>query len=208
MHTLDHVLPVWDATRIERRVISAPIATTYDAMLTSDLRDAAVESWLVRALFALRSGFERAVAFVRRREFHDPSAPDQLMLDHIPSQGNWVRLGEEPGREFVFGAAGRFWNGETEGLPTDRKRFIWLEGRGLARIGCHMLLTPLDDTHTLVEYEARTRTTDPETREAFLKYWLVVSPFVGVVMRAMLRVIEHKAEALRPPLFAHPTAAA
>ena len=54
MHTLDHVLPVWDATRIERRVISAPIATTYDAMLTSDLRDAAVESWLVRALFALR----------------------------------------------------------------------------------------------------------------------------------------------------------
>ena len=208
MNTLDHVLPVWDAKRIERRIVSAPITTTYDAMLTSDFRDAASESRLVGALFAIRTGVERVLAFVRRRPFREPPTPDQLTLDRIPAQGQWVRLGEEPGREFVFGAAGRFWNGETEWLPTDRKRFIWLEGRGLARIGCHMLLTPLDDTHTLVEYEARTRTTDPETREAFLKYWLIVSPFVGIVMRAMLRVIERKAEALRGPLFAAPTVAA
>lgn len=199
MTALDYVLPVWDATRIERRVVNAPLATTYDAVISSDFLDAVRRSRIVRTLFAMRSAGERLIARIRRRPFTEPPAPPHLMLRDIPSQGEWVRLGEDRPNEFVFGVVGKFWNGETAWLETDRKRFIFLEEPGLARIGCHMMLTPVDDTHTLVEYEARTRTTDPKSRESFLKYWTVVSPFVGVVMRSTLKVIEQNAVAARGP---------
>jgi hypothetical protein len=46
---------------------------------------------------------------------------------------------------------------------------------------------------TLVSYEARTAATDPASRRAFLRYWRVVSPGVGVVMRSLLRVVAREA---------------
>lgn len=199
MNSLDYVLPVWDATRVERRIVDAPLATAYEAVMTSDFLDAARNSRFVRALFAMRTAGERLVAWVRRRPFAEPPAPATLTLKAMPSQGEWVKLEEDRPREFVFGVVGRFWNGETAWIETDRKRFIWLDEPGLARIGCHMMLTPTADGRTLVEYEARTRTTDPKSRESFLRYWGLVSPFVGVVMRSTLRVIEQNALAMRVP---------
>ena len=199
MNSLDYVLPVWDATRVERRIVDAPLATAYEAVMTSDFLDAARKNRLVRALFAVRSAAERFVAWVRHRPFAEPTAPPTRTLKDIPSQGEWVKLEEDRPREFVFGVVGRFWNGETAWIQTDRKRFIWLDQPGLARIGCHLMLTPTADGRTLVEYEARTRTTDPKSRESFLRYWGLMSPFVGVVMRSTLRVIEQNALAMRVP---------
>lgn len=199
MTSLDYVLPVWDAARVERHVINAPIATAYEAVLTSDFLEAVKGSRVVRALFAMREAAERVVAFVRRRPFVQPPAPPRLTLKDIPLHGEWVRLEEDRPREFVFGVVGKFWSGETIWIETDRKRFMMIEQPGYARIGCHLMLTPLDDSHTLVEYEARTRTTDDASREPFLRYWRVVSPFVGIVMRSTLRVIERTAMTLRMP---------
>jgi hypothetical protein len=196
MTSLDHVLPVWDATRVERRIINAPLATAYEAVMTSDFVDAVRSSRIVRALFAMRLAAERAIAFVQGRQFTELEEPSKLTLEDMPSRGEWVRLEEDRPREFVFGVVGRFRAGETTWIKTDRERFTTLERPGLARIGCHFLLTPVDQGRTLVEYEARTRTTDPESRKSFLRYWRVVSPFMGVVMRSTLRVIERTAGAL------------
>ena len=38
-------------------------------------------------------------------------------------------------------------------------------------------------------YEARTAATDAASRRGFQRYWRVVAPFVGIVMRAQLSVI-------------------
>ena len=46
------------------------------------------------------------------------------------------------------------------------------------------------DTRTLLSYEARTEATDETARRAFLRYWTLVSPGVGIVMRSLLSVIE------------------
>jgi hypothetical protein len=199
MTSLDYVLPVWDATRVERRLINAPIATAYEAVLTSDFLEAVKSSWVVRALFATRSAVERVVAFVRRRPFVQPPAPPTLTLKDIPARGEWVRLNEDRPREFVFGVVGKFWSGETMWIETDRTRFMTIDQPGFARIGCHLMLTAVDASHTLVEYEARTRTTDDASREPFLRYWRIVSPFVGIVMRSTLRVIDRTAMAMRMP---------
>jgi hypothetical protein len=46
---------------------------------------------------------------------------------------------------------------------------------------------------TLLSYEARTQATDEAARRAFLRYWSLVSPGVGVVMRSALAVIAQEA---------------
>lgn len=190
---LDHLVPVWDAQRVERRVISVPLVTAYDAALETDFLDAVRQSRIVRALFAMRSAWERTVAFIQRRPFNEPPAPAALRLADLPTSGEWVRLDAERPSEFAFGVTGRFWAGETKWLETDRTRFRHLETPGLARIGCHLQFRAITDDRTEVEYMTRTRTTDPASRESFLKYWMVVSPFVGFVMRATLRAIERDA---------------
>ena len=40
----------------------------------------------------------------------------------------------------------------------------------------------------------RTVTTDPESRQRFLRYWWLVRPFVAHIMRASLRTIRADAE--------------
>ena len=50
-------------------------------------------------------------------------------------------------------------------------------------------LRPYGDHRTLLTYEARTQATDDAARNAFLRYWRVVTPGVGIVMRAALALM-------------------
>ncbi|MDH3247861.1 MAG: hypothetical protein OEQ47_02815, partial [Acidimicrobiia bacterium] len=47
---------------------------------------------------------------------------------------------------------------------------------------------------SIVTYEARTAMTDDDSRERFGRYWTVVSPFVGTIMRAVLRTVDERLE--------------
>jgi hypothetical protein len=190
---LDHLLPVWDAQRVERRVIPVPIAQAYDAAMRTDFLDAVRDSRVVRTLFALRSSAERVVAFLRRRPFQEPPPPTRLRLMDLPATGDWVRLGADRPREFAFGVAGRFWAGSTTWVPMDSDAFTSFTTTGFARIGCHLYFTSLGSGRTQVSYVARTRANDPKSREGFLNYWMFVAPFVGFVMRVTLRAIERTA---------------
>jgi hypothetical protein len=114
-------------------------------------------------------------------------------LVDLPTSGEWIRLNESRPDEFVFGVAGRFWSGETSWLAMNREAFRTFETPGYARIGCHLQFTALGPNQTQVEYVARTRTSDPRSREQFLLYWMFVSPFVGLIMRMTLRAIERTA---------------
>ena len=44
-----------------------------------------------------------------------------MRLEEMPDHGDWVKLAEEPEREIVFGAIGRFW-GSRDRLGADRGR--------------------------------------------------------------------------------------
>jgi hypothetical protein len=45
----------------------------------------------------------------------------------------------------------------------------------------------------LLSYEARTQATDETASRAFLRYWTLVSPRVGAVMRSLLALIAREA---------------
>jgi hypothetical protein len=186
---LDKQMPDWDVTRIERRVIDATPEKVFDAALNTDFVDAVRHSRGVQVLFAMRAVAERVATAVRRRP-PVRAAAATLRVGALPLRGEWVTLGQDWPNEIAFGAIGRFWAGETKWLISDASVFGSFEQPGFAKIACHFAFRRLGDGRTLVTYEARTKATDATSRRAFLRYWHLVSPFVGVVMRSMLATID------------------
>jgi hypothetical protein len=187
---LDDVMPTWDATRREHRTVSLPPASVFGAARHADFLDAVKDHLAVRAMFAVRAGFERIVG---SGETKPPEEPEHLRLGDLPTTGDWVLLGEREPEEIVFGVVGRFWGGETSWEQIDAKDFAGFDRTGFAKIACNVSLRPYGDGETLLSYEARTLATDAVARKAFLRYWWVVSPFVGYIMRSTLQVIDREA---------------
>ncbi|MCW3026827.1 MAG: hypothetical protein JWN81_38 [Solirubrobacterales bacterium] len=185
---LDDLMPEFDATRIEHRVIDGRPADVYEAAIHADFVDAMRRSRIVRGLFALRAAAERIAATARRSRGVNP-AEVTLRLAAMPDHGDWVRLAEDPPNEFAFGAIGRFWAGNTTFEQIHASAFTSFDSPGYAKIAANLSLRSYGDQRTLVSYEARTQATDEAARRAFLRYWTVVSPGVGVVMRSLLAVI-------------------
>jgi hypothetical protein len=187
---LDQLVPTWDATRVEHRVVDGARARVYATALTVDFLDVPREVPAVRSLFALRSVGERVVSAARRTPRPPDTAPASMRLEDLTDEGEWVGLGREDGVEIAFGAVGQFWGGRTEWRAIAAADFAGFAEPGFAKIGCNLSFRDYGD-RTLVSYEARTVATDPVARAAFLRYWRVVSPFVGVVMRGTLRLVDH-----------------
>ena len=187
---LDAIMPVWDATRIEHRVIPGSRATAYDTALVIDLLDVPRRNAAVRALFAVRAGGERVVQAVRgTKPDLDETPPASMRLGDLEDAGEWLRLGARPGEEFVFGAIGRFWAGRTAWERVSADEFVEFSTRGYAKIAANLSFREYGTAQTLVSYEARTAATDDASRVQFLRYWRVVDPFVGIVMRGTLRLL-------------------
>ena len=190
---IERLLPDYDATRAEHRVMPGTMDVIYEAVRRADFIEAWRGSPAVRFLFAARSLGERAASAIGRRPHMEPPPPDSMRLADMPSQGEWVLLGEDPPREIAFGTIGRFWAGETIWERIDASEFEPFDRPGFAKIACNFSLRPYGADHTLVTYECRTRATDPSAREGFLRYWRPLSPFIGVVLRAQLGVVASEA---------------
>lgn len=65
----------------------------------------------------------------------------------------------------------------------------------LGKIAANFSVLPYGGRSTLLSYECRTVTTDPQSRRRFLRYWWLIRPFVGHIMRATLKTIKADAEA-------------
>lgn len=186
---LDELLPDFDAARVEHRVVAGEVEDVYAATRDADFLDAWRGSPVVRVLFAARAFGERVVTFVRRRQPAPATEYESMRLADLPTHGDWVLLGERPPYEIAFGVIGRFWAGETVWEQIDADKFRLFEGPGRARIACNFSLRPYGAGKTLVSYECRTKGTDAESTKGFLRYWRLLSPFIGYVLRAQLRVI-------------------
>jgi hypothetical protein len=191
---LDELMPAFDATRIEHRVIGGPPERVYDAALHADFMQAFSESRAARALVTARTTAERIVSTLRsgaQPPLEEPA--DAMTLAGLGTHGEYVLLGADPPHEIAFGMIGRFWGGETRWEEIEASEFRTFSRPGLARIACNLSLRPYGDARTLVSYESRTEATDATARRAFLRYWRVVAPLAGVVLRAQLAVVARDA---------------
>ena len=143
----------------------------------------------VRGTLAQPSVFSR----VARRPRPRRRAVERLRLADMPRTGEWVLLGEDRHAEIAFGAMGRFWAGETVWEEIDAADFAGYTAR-IAKIACNFSLRPYGQEqyarHLRMPYEGNR----PEVRKESLRFWRPLSPFIGVVLRAQLSVVESEAE--------------
>jgi hypothetical protein len=111
--------------------------------------------------------------------------------DELPG---WAVLGEQPGREFAFGAIGRFWQPSIEWHDVPAADFAAFAVPGWGKIVADFSVVPYGEHASLLTYECRTTTTDIDSRARFLRYWRLVRPFVGHIFRATVATIAAAAE--------------
>jgi hypothetical protein len=187
---LDRFMEEYDFTRCELRVIDGPAEEVYQRARSLDflevrnrLMDTAM--W-IRVLPARLRGTELPVPPTMR--------PGDLIDDPPPvsEEQPWMALGEEPGRELVFGSVGRFWQTDIEWKPIAAEDFVAFDESGWGKIAASISTHPYGHRRCIAVYEARTTMTDPQSRARFGRYWRLVSPFVGVIMGGVLSELERR----------------
>ncbi len=181
---IEIAMPRYDAVIAEHIVVDADPATTHRAVQDLDLLT--VRSAVVDAAMWLR-GLPARVAGRAA-----PSPPRLVIGDGVGLPG-WLTLGENPGHEVAFGAVGRFWTPVIEWRDVSAAEYASFDEPGWGKIAANFSLRPYGAA-TLVSYECRTVTADPASRRRFLRYWWLIRPVVGHIMRATLRTVKADAE--------------
>lgn len=185
---IDKYLPRFDVAEVHELEVDAPPDVTYAAIREADLRDP-----LIAALFAIRELPNR----IARRVRGAPSLPEPKSFTFrdvtTPNMG-WVLLAEEPGVEFVAGSVGRFWKWDYGWRPVAAEEFFAFEEPDYAKIAISLSVRAMAMGRSVLRYEARTGTTDEVARMRFRRYWRIVRPGVGIVMRRALDRIQAEAE--------------
>lgn len=185
---IDRFVDAADASIAAHAIVAAPAEVTFAAARSLDLLE--VTTPLLTASFWVRG----LPAKLLRRPA--PPPPERLTLDGNLGLPGWMLLGEQPGREIVFGAVGVFWTPTISwNLDVRPDDFAAFDAPGWGKIACHYSTLPYGSHRTLLTYECRTLTTDDESRRRFHRYWWAVRPFVAHIMHATVRTIAAHAEA-------------
>jgi hypothetical protein len=185
---LDQYVDASDAALAAHAIVSAPAEVTFEAARTLDLLE--VTTPLLAASFWVRG----LPAKVLHRP--EPPPPDKLTLEGDLGLPGWMLLGQNPGREIVFGAIGVFWTPTIRwNLDVTASGFAAFDEPGWGKIACNYSTFPYGAHRTLLTYECRTLTTDAESGRLFLRYWWLIRPFVQHIMNATVRTIATHAEA-------------
>jgi len=183
---IDWFLPKYDVNYVCEASVDAPPEETYAAIRETNLKDPVIDF-----LFTLRE-LPLRIARRWRGEPPTPAAPKVTFADVTEGPG-WVSLADEPGVEFVVGSVGRFWRKDYGGRKVTPDEFVPFAEPGYAKLALSLAVRPAGGG-TILRYEARTATTDEAARRAFCRYWRLIGPGVGLVMRRALHRIKAEAE--------------
>lgn len=182
MDLIDEIIPLWHYGNRHRLVIDAPPDRVAEALESFRLdRDA---SRIVRALF-------------RARGLSIPNDPaPRATLAGV----GFSLLGERPGREIVFGIAGKFWAPrEMANLVrvADADSFRAFAEPGEAKGALSFRVAPLEGGRTLLSTETRVWCSDRRARVLFGAYWTLIRIPSGFIRKDMLRAIARLAMSAR-----------
>lgn len=173
---LDDCLPEFDFGHRHAITVAASPARVYEAADTYRLN----ESRIIRALFRLR-GLPAPGTFRKSLRAID-----------------FAILGEQPGREVVFGLAATLFSRRRFMAPADVQTlsgFRALSPRRTIKIAANLRVDPLPDGGARLSTETRVQCTDRAARAFFGAYWTLVRGPSGLIRRVMLEGI--RTEAMR-----------
>ena len=178
MDLLDEIMPVWHFGNHHQIVVDTPADRVVEAL--ESLRLDRDSSWLVRLFF-------------RARGLSVPTGPTPRAA--LTASG-FSLLAERPGREVVYGIAGKFWAPrEMANLVRvpDADAFRQFAEAGQAKGAMNIRIEPLDDGRTLLGTETRVWCSDRRARNLFRLYWTLIRIPSGIIRGDMLRSIARRA---------------
>lgn len=184
--SIDDFAAPYDYGAIAHRVVNAPPSVTYSAARHQDLLS--IHSRLAGTAMWVRGLPDRLQRRLPLR------VPTRLTFDDLVARGRWVLLGENPGREVVFGVVGRFWTPKVRWEYISAEEFAGYHEPNRGKIAVALSVRAYGNGRSLLTYEVRMVLTDPRARRWFGWYWRTVRPFVTLVMRATLGAIAAHAE--------------
>ena len=190
---IDDALPAYDANRVEHVTVRAEPVRVYASLLEVDLRQASREgTGGSRALFAARDAPGELARRMRGRRPPPPEEP--LKLEELDSEGTWVKLGEDFGKEFVFGAVGWMHGGEVVWRPIEASAYTRFKEPGSLKIAVNLSVQSFGVGRSVLSCEARARATDDRARRRMLLAWKAGSPAIRLAMRGSLNQIRRLSE--------------
>ncbi|NUK06843.1 hypothetical protein HRW23_08675 [Streptomyces lunaelactis] len=160
---LDSALPEFRFARLECVLIAAEPLVVYRAARALDLL--AIHSPLFDLVTWARGVPDRLC----RRPV--PTPPSMRVADLFDTVGKpdqpWVPLGENPGRDIVFGAVGKVWKPAIEWRRVEPPVFAGFDEPGWAKMAAAFVVHPYGTQRSLLIYEARIACTDPESTARF-----------------------------------------
>lgn len=183
---IDRFIPDPDFSESRELTVEAVPEEILATVKGADLRDP-----VIATLFAVRD-FPNRVARSLGRQREDGGDPS---FSNIPHAGpGWVKLGEEPGRELVLGAVGRFWRRDYGGRTVTADEFVDFHEPGYLKLAVSSRVEPLGYDRSILHYEARVEATDEAAARHFKRYWKVIQPGNEVIVRRALQRLKAEAE--------------
>jgi hypothetical protein len=178
---LDRFMPSYEVRERHQVVVAAPVADTYAAARSLDIR----RSRVVRAIFRGRELLMGSDGGQARGS--------QPLVDETLALG-WGVLGEVDGRELAMGAVTRPWEPDVRFRRLPPEAFARFDAPGNAKIVWNLSAAPLDGEHSVFSTETRVATTDGRSRAQFRRYWTVMSPGIILIRRLSLGLVRSEAE--------------
>ena len=192
---IDEVMPRFDVNVVQHIVVNAGPRETYQAVLDTDLMD----NRLTHLMVAARDVPNRLRRQKTPTEGTQPAPqaderPTFRLRDAAGKGSGWVVLRDEPGVELLAGLVGQFWHRDYGIVEMQPEDFPSFDRPGYAKTVAGFALHPHGEGRTLLTYESRTVTTDAAARRRFAAYWLVLRPFVRLMLRGALVSMKRHAE--------------
>ena len=172
---LDELMPSYDVAASYAATIDAPTDVVFRAVLETDLS----RSFVSRLLMAVRSLGRRVAPSFR--------------FGQLPAKGAFFALASDPPREVVAGVIGRFWRMNGAVVDGNRAMFAQPLPVGMAKAAWSFRVDD-DARGSRLTTETRVLCADDEARRQFLRYWVVIGPFSGIIRREALRLIRAQAQ--------------
>lgn len=147
---------------------------------------------MIRLLLRARMLPQRVADAVRGRgaKARDASWPATFRVRDLGALG-WIKLGERPGAELVFGAVSKPWQpvASGSGEPVTAGQFAGFGEPAFAKIAESTSVDPYGERFSIVTVESRVALTDEDSRRRFRRCWLMMGPFMKLMRPTIMHAL-------------------
>ena len=178
---LSRFMPVFSLREADHVPVAAAPEQAWPAVRGFD----AARIPFVRALFELRIVPERIAALGKGQAQPSVASVGVESIERARGPGFQI-LGEEPGREVVVGALGRFWKPNIEWAAVTPADFPGFPEKGWGKVAWSLRVDPREAGGSWISFEVRVGATDAVSFERFRPYWMLIGRFSRAIRRAGL----------------------